>query len=151
MPFFVSGTLLAMLGAVADDARAQATTERARADRLEADNAALRAERDTLVRQNGVHRDNAEWLKHLVNTLNQERAERVHLEVTRRGEEIYGDRIEALPGDKTTKVDPRKERIEQAVAEATSGNAIFDDMGDDAAAALGLEWDAAGGVVHTKR
>ena len=150
MPFFVSGKLIELLGLLADDARSEMKGERARRETAERLLAVAAAENDTLVRQNAVHRNNAEWLQHLVNTLNQERAERVHLQMHARGEEVFGDRIEALPTDKSPKRDVAKERVEQAVADATSGNAIFEDVGDLAAEHLGLDWAPDGSVVTTK-
>ena len=151
MPFFISKAFVSLLAQLADTARADEQLHRERANTLERQLAVAVAENDTLVRQNAVHRNNTEWLQHLVNTLNQERAERVHLAMQRRGEDVFGDRIEALPTDTTPKRDPAKDRVEEALVEASSGAAIFEDMGNLAAEAQGVRWDAGGGVEHTKR
>lgn len=149
MPFFVSKHLIALLTRLADQARSAEHAATARVAALEKGLTEALAKVAVLERQNAIAQSNAEWLKHHVNLLTQERTDRVFLEMRKIGVSLEAPTIESLSPDKSAIANPEAEARAQRVAEATAGAGIFEDMGDEAAEAHGLRWNAAGGVEST--
>src|SRR5262245_31881137 len=150
MPFFVSRAFIAILGRVADDAREEAATARARAERAERDAAALAATNRTLERQNAVSQANQEWLRMQVNLLTDERARLMErdLSFSPTRSEIVGMPSAATTTPGATREDERRRRADEVIADATTGAGMFEDMGDEAAAELGITSAPDGSVVY---
>ncbi len=121
---------------------------RTRAEEAERALAAAREAQAVLERQNAIAQSNAEWLRHQVNLLTQERTDRVFLEMQRQGVSLDAPTIEAVPRDRPVRDDPEAAARSQRIVEATTGAAMFEDMGDEAAAAHGVNWERDGQVMH---
>ncbi len=139
MPFFIPKAFLAFLTAAAE-----------RADVLERELAAARAINRTLERQNAVSQANAEWLRDHVNRLTDERARLMlrELNVITDPPEIVGMPSAASTSPRQTAHEEKRAQTERVVAESTSGAAMFEDMGDEAAAAQGINHDPSGAGVY---
>lgn len=152
MPFFVSKLTIALF----EDTIARERINRAEAVRRTADLERrvdqLEATNRVLERQNSVHQANTGWLRSHVNQITDERARLLMREVNFFTDppEIVGMPTAASTSPMKSAADEREERDNVAVAEAISGAGLFEDMGDAAAKALGVQHTADGAVLYQK-